>query len=224
MTIDLQSGTRAGRQPAELPFPGFGPEDFDVFAVPGLEGRMSALIERVRPKLAMLGERLTPYLTVRCGEEMFPHVAKHARRTINAPNDTWVAFANNKRGYKAHPHFQIGMFGTHLFVLFAVIYESTNKDVLARNGLKKLNEIRTTIPNHFVWSGDHMQPEATRHDAMKKADLEALFKRLQTVKASELLCGIHIDRNDPIAADGEAFIAKAEETFDTLMPLYRMAF
>ena len=39
------------------------------------------------------------------------HVAKHARRSVNPPIDTWVAFAPNKRGYKMLPHFQIGLLG-----------------------------------------------------------------------------------------------------------------
>ena len=43
------------------------------------------------------------------------------------------------------------------------------------------------------------------------------------MKAAEILCGIHIDRADPLLADGEAFIAKAESVFQTLLPLYRLA-
>ncbi|MDQ0168823.1 uncharacterized protein YktB (UPF0637 family) [Paenibacillus tundrae] len=72
-------------------FSGFNNRDFDVFQVPGLEPRMEMLIERVRPKLEALGAELAPYLTELCGEEMFVHVAKHARRTVNPPIDTWVA-------------------------------------------------------------------------------------------------------------------------------------
>jgi len=209
---------------AAAPFAGFDAEDFDVFAIPGLEARMAALIERVRPKLHALGDRLAPSLTLLCGEEMFPHVAKHARRTVNPPQDTWVAFANNKRGYKAHPHFQIGMWQSHLFIQFAVIYESPNKSVFAGHALKALDEIRSIVPPHYVWSGDHMNPAATRHDALQPDELETLFRRLASVKASEVLCGIHIDRCDALLSDGEALLARAERTFETLMPLYRMAY
>jgi hypothetical protein len=34
-----------------------------------------------------------------------------------------LAFANSKRGYKKLPHFQIGLWDTHMFVWFAIIYE-----------------------------------------------------------------------------------------------------
>lgn len=205
------------------PFSGFTERDFDVFDVPGLEARMTVLIERIRPKLEQLGERLAPFLSGLCGETMYPHVAKHARRTVNPPNDTWIAFAANKRGYKAHPHFQIGLFGSHLFVQFAIIYESDNKSVFADHALRQLDEIEKHIPSHYVWSGNHMVPGGDTQGELGHEGLRKLLERLRGVKASEALCGIIIDRNDPLLLDGEAFIAKAQETFTTLLPLYRMA-
>ncbi|WP_308639008.1 YktB family protein [Paenibacillus silvisoli] len=205
-------------------FTGFTADDFDVFAAPGLEARMSLLIERIRPKLHELGDRLSPFLTELCGEPMFPHVAKHARRTINPPNDTWIAFAPGKRGYKMFPHFQIGLFGSHLFVQFAIIYESDNKSVFAEHALNQMDEIMTHIPADFVWSGNHMVPGGDTQGELGRDGLAQLLQRLRTVKASEALCGIIIDRNDPLLLDGEAFIRKAEETFRTVLPLYKMSF
>ncbi|MEF3303913.1 YktB family protein [Paenibacillus sp. GYB003] len=207
-----------------MTFPTFDSSDFDVFTIPGLEPRMKALIERVRPKLTRLGDELAPALTAMCGEPMFPHVAKHARRTINPPADTWVAWANSKKGYKAHPHFQVGLWSTHLFVQFAVIYESGNKDVFARNLEKKLAAIRKAIPADFRWSTDHMQPETTRHGDMSKADFAAMIVRLKTVKKTEALCGITIRKDDPLLADPARFADAVRETFEQVMPLYRIAF
>ncbi|GIQ61451.1 DUF1054 domain-containing protein [Paenibacillus cisolokensis] len=205
-------------------FDGFAAADFDVFAIPGLEARMSALIERVRPKLTLLGERLAPALSAMCGEEMFPHVAKHARRTVHPPNDTWVAFSANKRGYKALPHFQIGLFESHLFIQFAVIYEAPDKAAFARRALASLADIARAIPDHYVWSGDHTVAQSTPHGEMKNdGGLARLFERLASVKAAEVLCGIEIRRGDERLRDGEALIGLAEQTFETLLPLYRMA-
>ncbi|WP_219836410.1 YktB family protein [Paenibacillus sp. R14(2021)] len=216
MTLDTVSGSPA--------FAGFTPDDFDVFAVPGLEPRMDALISRIRPKLNELGELLSPFLTELCGEEMFPHVAKHARRTINPPNDTWVAFAPGKRGYKMFPHFQIGLFGSHVFVQFAIIYESDNKSVFAEHALQQLDDIERHIPADYVWSSDHMVPGGDKQGELGREGLIKLLERLRTVKASEALCGIIIDRQDPVLANGDAFLAKVEETFRTVLPLYKMSF
>jgi uncharacterized protein YktB (UPF0637 family) len=208
---------------AAVPLRGFDELDFKVFEITGLEPRMDALIERVRPKLHMLGDKLSAYLGDLCGEEMFPHVARHARRTVNPPHDTWVAFANNKRGYKAHPHFQIGLWSTHVFIQFAIIYECPNKNIFAERSLAELDSVRGVVPGHFIWSKDHMVPTGLTHSELSDADLTDLLSRLITVKASEVTCGIHIRRGDPLLSDGETFVKCAEETFQTLLPLYRMA-
>lgn len=220
-TIDVTSKVTIS-EPAS--FAGFTDRDFEVFEIEGLEARMDALIERVRPKLHQLGDILSPALAELCEEEMFTHVAKHARRTVNPPNDTWVAFANNKRGYKAHPHFQVGMWSTHVFIQFAIIYECPNKNIFAERALDELDSVRSAVPNHFVWSKDHMVPTGLRHSELSNEELADLLTRLKTVKASELTCGIHIQRGDPILADGQALLKLAQETYSILLPLYRMAF
>ena len=40
---------------------------------------MDALIKTIRPKLHVLGDYFAQQLSVMTGEEIFPHVAKHAR-------------------------------------------------------------------------------------------------------------------------------------------------
>ncbi|MBO8171178.1 MAG: DUF1054 domain-containing protein [Bacillaceae bacterium] len=205
-------------------FEGFTKKDFDVFKVEGLEPRMDALKAEVRPKLETLGQQLAPYLSGLVGDEMFYHVAKHARRTVNPPDDTWVAWAADKRGYKKHPHFQVGMWSTHLFAWFAVIYECENKPVLGKNLEKELDTIRNAIPGDFVWSTDHTQPDVTRHRDMTDDDWARVIHRLQNVKKAELLCGIHINRDDQILENGEKLVEKIEQTFETVMPLYRLSF
>jgi len=205
-------------------FSGFNEQDFEVFEIDGLESRMDALIHRVRPKFEFIGQHISRVLGEMCGEEMFTHVAKHARRTVNPPNDSWVAFANNKRGYKAHPHFQVGLWSTHVFVQFAIIYECPNKNVFAERALEELESVRSTVPDRFVWSKDHMNPAGLIHSELSNEELADLLVRLKSVKAAELTCGIHIVRGDPLLADGEAFLNRVEETFKTLLPLYRMSF
>ncbi len=200
-------------------FTGFTQDDFDVFTIPGLENRMEALRGNVSPKLEAIATELAPTLTALTGDEMFVHVAKHARRTINPPKDTWAALANNKRGYKQYPHFQIGLWESHLFIWFAVIYESPIKQSYAKILQKHKNKIEKEIPKSFVWSKDHMQPDVIPHE---EADLDSLFTRLENVKKAEILCGLTFDRNDPLLKDGQAFLVKCEETFQKLHYLYQL--
>ena len=71
---------------------------------------MEGLKERdtIRPKLKGIGETIAPYLSRLTGDEMYIHVAKHARRTVNPPDETWVAWSPQKRGYKSQPRLSGG--------------------------------------------------------------------------------------------------------------------
>jgi uncharacterized protein YktB (UPF0637 family) len=89
--------------------------------------------------------------------------------------------------------------------------------------LRELASVRRAIPASFVWSRDHTAPQGTPHGSLSDDELAEWLRRLQTVKAAEITCGIHLQRGDPIVASGTAFLRKAEETFRTLLPLYRMA-
>ncbi|MCA1029909.1 DUF1054 domain-containing protein [Bacillus timonensis] len=201
----------------------FSKEDFDVFLIDGLEERMAELIRTIRPKLEALGEYFAPTLSNISGDEMFVHVAKHARRTINPPKDTWVAFANNKRGYKMLPHFQIGLWESHVFVWFAIIYEAPIKAEYGKKLTQHFANIKAEIPDHFVWSIDHMKPEATPQHHLTDEELLSMFNRLQTVKKSEILCGVHLSKEDVVKMSEEEFLSIIESTFKAVLPLYHLS-
>lgn len=203
-------------------FQGFSPEDFNVFAIEGLEARMEAIKSRIRPKFEYLGNHFSAYLSVKTGDEMVHHIAKHARRTVNPPDDTWVAWAADKRGYKKHPHFQIGLWGTHLFVWFAVIYEAPFKEAIGKAFEESIDVIWKEVPPHFRWSPDHTLPESTPQAELGRDGLLRMFRRLQQVKKAEILCGITIDRHDPILSQGDKLLSVCEQTFDVLARLYRL--
>lgn len=201
----------------------FTQEDFDVFDIDGLDARMEAIKASIRPKLVAAGESLTPLLSINTGDEMVYHVAKHARRTVNPPKDTWVAWANDKRGYKKHPHFQLGLWGSHLFLWYAVIYEAEGKVQIGQALERSIDELLQLVPDHFHWSADHTVPASTAQKELGRDGVLTLIKRLQDVKKAELLCGVRIDRHDPILTDERALATKIEETFKILSHVYTLA-
>lgn len=203
---------------------GFQAQDFDVFHITGLEPRMGAIIQRIRPKLQAIGEEFSPLLSTLCGMEMFPHVAKHARRTVNPPNDTWVAWSDNKRGYKSQPHFQVGLWSTHLFIQFGLIYECKNKSIFAENMRNDLETVLSTVPANFYWSQDHTRPEVTPQFEMNPELMAQWLTRLTTIKKAELLCGLRVNRQNPIIHNGAQLAVEIENAIRTLLPLYRLAF
>lgn len=199
----------------------FTQHDFDTFKIEGLAERMEAIQTRIQPNFRNIGEALIDDMTALVGSEMFVHIAKHARRTVNPPNDTWMAFAGNKRGYKKHPHFQVGLWDDHLFIWLAFIYELPNKTNMASTFLHHIDEVDKLIPDNFVISLDHM-----KKDAIKKTDidLEQTLTRFHDVKKAEFLVGRHIKPSDPILQDEEALLAFIKETYQTLIPIYRMSY
>ncbi|MET1013488.1 MAG: DUF1054 domain-containing protein [Paenisporosarcina sp.] len=195
--------------------------DFDVFEIDGLEHRMHALIEKVRPKFESFGTQYATFFSGKTGDEFYPHVAKHARRSVNPPKDSWVAFAPYKRGYKALPHFQIGLWGSHVFIILAVIYEAPNKVAIAEKLLKK-KSIMKKLPKDFIISGDHMSPDAIPLKTAYKNDLESLLIRLKDVKKAEFIVGRHLPRDEAVKMSTDEFEAYADETFEALLPVYKL--
>lgn len=195
--------------------------DFDVFQIDGLEHRMHALIEKVRPKFEEFGNTYASYFSSKTGDEFYPHVARHARRSVNPPKDSWVAFAPYKRGYKAMPHFQIGLWKTHVFIILAVIYEAPDKVQIAERLLKKKTLFKK-MPQDFIISGDHMSPEAYPLRKAHKELLPSLLERLRDVKKAEFIVGRHLSSEQAIELSEEAFDIFVEETFEALLPIYNV--
>lgn len=198
------------------------PQAFDALTVPTLEGRMEAIKQQIRPIFRTFSEHIAPLLSIWTQEEMFVHIAKHARRTVHPPQDTWVAMAHDARGYKKHPHFQFGLWSTHAFFWLALIYESPAKQPFAMRLLDHLTVIEKHIPETFVWSWNHMDPSYVPHRDLTSKDLEEALKRADRVKSAEVLIGRILPKEEALKNHVDLFNF-GEETFQTLVPLYRLA-
>ncbi len=201
-------------------FSGFTAHDFDVFCVPGLEPRMAALKERVRPKLSAIGSHMTPVLSNAAGRAMYPHVAKHARRKTNPPNDSWVAFSQDARGYKKWPTFMIGLWYTHLFVQFGVIYEAMQKADFGRAMIRHDAEIRKLLPSDFVLYLDHTRPDGTALSDMSGDDFAAAAARLIDRKQADLLFGMEIPRSVVLLMGADELLSTIVAAGQTLARVY----
>ncbi len=201
-------------------FAGFQQKDFDTFTIEGLGERMEAIQTRIQPKFQAIGEELVDYLSAHLGEEMHMHIARHARRTVNPPNDTWVAFSYNNRGYKMTPHFQVGLWDDRLFVWLAYIYELPNKTDMARHFIDNIDEFQAMIPADFDISMNHMKKS---DELMQDIDVRRKLERFRDVKSAELLIGKQFYSDDPILQDGEAFFQKVQSIYDQVIPIYQMS-
>ncbi|MGM8364271.1 YktB family protein [Virgibacillus sp. W0181] len=204
-----------------MDFKGFSKNDFETFEIDGLEQRMEAIQQRIQPKFKIIGDQLSPYLSDKLNQDMYLHIARHARRTKNAPEDTWAAFSHQKRGYKKHPHFQVGLWNDRVFIWLAFIYELPNKSEIANVFIEHEQELANMIPTDFFISMDHMKKGAKEMD---ESVLSEALTRFKTVKKSELLIGKQYPSDHPLLQDGLAFINEAKSIYERLMPVYQLAF
>ena len=201
----------------------FTATDFHIFLIDGLENRMNAMKAEIRPKFEELGTYVAPFLTAMVGEPVTTHIAKHARRTVNAPDETWVAWSTNRRGYKAYPHFQVGLNKDYLFICFALIYECPKKPLFARHMKEKFEQIWPYIPANYYVSEDHTKPHFTLKATLDKNTIQPLLERLIKVKKTEFLCGLHIPKEDKSLLLHNSLLNHITQTFENLYPLYLLA-
>ncbi|CAH1850231.1 DUF1054 family protein [Convivina praedatoris] len=193
----------------------FTNSDFDVFLAPDLEGRMEKIRTIIDPKFEAFATKALPILKAD-GQEWYAHVAKHRMRKTNAPDNTWVAFAPNKRGYKMMPHFELGMWADNLY-LYLAVEENMKPDQLATIApkLREITDLVAQLSDDFVLSQNHMVNEN-----QPLAAYEKLVERYQQVKASEILIGIKINQGD-VRLGNAQLEADLLAALKTLLPLYQ---
>src|SRR5699024_663852 len=142
------------------------------------------------------------------------------RRTVNPPNDTWLAIAGNKRGYKKHPHFQVGLWDDRLFIWLAFIYELPNKTKIAQNFLNNMEMIED-LPADFHISLVDMKRDA---ETLKGRDREQDLSRFYNGKKAECLIGRQLQPTDSVVQNGEELSSFIKSVYQQLIPLYRLAY
>ncbi|GGG87133.1 DUF1054 family protein [Staphylococcus pragensis] len=197
----------------------FSPKDFEVFDVDGLDARMEALDKHVRPQLHQLGDYFAEYFTSQTGETFYAHVAKHARRSVNPPKDTWVAFAPNKRGYKMLPHFQIGLFRNQLFLMYGVMHEGKDKAERIKVFDKHFDELRN-LPEDYRVNLDHMKEDKPLIKDLSDDELHQAIDRVKNVKKGEFFVARVLEPTDKRLKTDKDFLSFIKETFDEFLKFY----
>jgi uncharacterized protein YktB (UPF0637 family) len=196
---------------------GFYRADFQVFEVEGFSQRMAQLYATVRPKLLRLGDELVPEMARKLDLEFFPHVARHARRTVNPPPETWCAFGPSARGYKRYPYLGlcISRFGLHARVV--VKSEADSRPQMAAVLQRRAAELTRALDGTMVARYDnwdfHALPPAVRADAELWRQLAGGLAK----KTGGIDLGVAWPIREALKVDREEVL----EGFRELEPLYR---
>lgn len=197
---------------------GFRPYDFALFEIEGFSERMAEIYRHVRPKLLRLGAELAPELALRLGMEFFPHVARHARRTVNPPPETWAAFGPSARGYKRYGYLALAISGAGLHARAVVKTEADRRPEVARairSGAAELARAfhGTAISSYDKWNFTSVpQPGAA-----DRKFFESLARGLEK-KTGAMDAGFGWNVSDSLKLDR----AELLDAWRELEPLYRI--
>jgi uncharacterized protein YktB (UPF0637 family) len=204
---------------------GLAPKDFRVFDLPGFAERMAAIRAQVRPKLEALGAGLATDVVRLAGTEIYAHVARHARRTVNPPDDTWVAFGPDRRGYKKAPHFKIAVSRHCVRFLFELGPEFAAKAEWARAWRREAPRLRRSLARAagLGWFRNEHDEEPTARLADLDADGWArLAEALTRTRDGQLVLGRRVDAAEASRWTGADYARAARETFGALRDCFRL--
>lgn len=208
-----------------MAFTGFTPADFKVFDLKGFQPRMTAIRAQIRPKLEALGAELTPELHRIAGGETFAHVAKHARRTVNPPDDTWVAFGPDKRGYKKACHFKVAISRRCVRFLFEAGPEYAEKKKWLGAWKKSAGRLVLALrkAKGLAWfKNEHDEEPAAILVDLGAEEILRLGEELTRTRDGQFVLGRLVSESDATRWGPDEYRKAALATFEALAPLYRL--
>jgi hypothetical protein len=94
---------------------------------------MAKIHEHICPRLLRLGVELAPELSRSLHMDFFPHVAKYLRRTVNSPDETWMAFGPSRAGYKRYGYLALCISGAGIHARAVVKAEAGSRRAMGRS-------------------------------------------------------------------------------------------
>ncbi|HEX9822679.1 MAG TPA: DUF1054 family protein [Methylomirabilota bacterium] len=208
-----------------MPAAAFNSADFKVFDVKGFRPRMDVIRRRIRPKLEAMGHTLLPAVSRATGGPAFAHVARHARRSVNPPDDTWVAFGPDTRGYKKHGHFKVAVSRHCVRFLFEIGPEHADKKRWVgawKRSAGKLGPVLRRVRGLAWFKNEHDEAPATPLGDLTPDHLAELADELTRTRDGQFVLGRAVPAEEAARWTEAQYRTAALETFRMLAPLYRL--
>jgi uncharacterized protein YktB (UPF0637 family) len=152
-------------------------------------------------------------------------VAKHARRTVNPPDDTWVAFGPDLRGYKKHCHFKVAVSRRCVRFLFEVGPEHADKKrwgAAWKRSAGKLGPVLRRVKGLAWFKNEHDEEPAAALTDVPVEQLAQLAEELTRARYGQIVLGRVVAAEEAGRWTEAQYRTAALETFRALAPLYRL--
>jgi uncharacterized protein YktB (UPF0637 family) len=208
-----------------MPAAAFNASDFKAFDTKGFSPRMAVIRTRIRPKLEAIGHSLVPGVSRATGTPSFAHVARHLRRTVNPPDDTWVALGPEARGYKKAGHFKVAVSRHCVRFLFEVGPEHADKKRWAsawKKSALRLGPVLRRVRGLAWFKNEHDEEPAAPLADLGTEDLAELADEIVRTRDGQLVLGRMVEADEAARWTEAQYRSAALETFRALAPLYRL--
>jgi uncharacterized protein YktB (UPF0637 family) len=197
---------------------GFTNDDFRVFAIQGFSARMNEIYARIRPRLVRLGDQLAPELGRRMDMEFFPHVAKHMRRSVNPPPETWTAFGPSPRGYKRYGYLALCISSAGLHARAVVKSEADGRLAMANEIEAHAGDLDHSLRGTRIACYDDWDFKGLPREVPASTELFTELGKSLRKKTGGLDVGFGWTQADALRLDR----AELLDAFRELEPLYRI--
>lgn len=193
----------------------FQSKHFEVFHQENVEDALNQIRRYVQSVLRKYGVRIQQQVLDKTIYDHIPvHVAKHIRRKVTMPFNTWVAVGGDGRGYKKYCHLQLGINRKYVFLVVALIdHPPYEKEIMQAWQAK--STLLDDLPEDFVFIDDHTDYPWR---PLKNMTMSEIVARAQEEHKCDTMIGRLIEREDMEAMESEDFDAWVSETTDYLIP------
>jgi uncharacterized protein YktB (UPF0637 family) len=197
---------------------GFRRDDFAIFRIEDFSARMNEIYTRIRPRLLRLGTQLAPELGRKLHLEFFPHIAKHARGTVNPPPETWAAFGPSPKGYKRYGYLALCVSGAGLHARAIVKSEADGRAQMADEIVTRAGDLQKSWRSTRIGRYDDWDFGSLPEEVPATAELLSMLSTSLRKKTG----GIDLGFGWPPIQASRLDHAELLDAFRELEPLYRI--
>lgn len=195
----------------------FQTKHFEVFEQTEVDVTLHQIRRYIQPVLRKYGLKIHQQVIEKTVFHQIPiHVAKHIRRKVTLPFNTWVAIGGDGRGYKKFCHLQLGINRQYVFLVVALIDHPPYETEIMQAWMKK-SDIIQGLPEDFVFIGDHTDYPWL---PMSEMSLQAINRRSQVDVKQDSMIGRIIEKPMMETMDEVDFDYWIESTTAYLTPLF----